>query len=475
MTGIRSFGAYVPIYRLRRDLVAKAWGRPSLGGERSVANHDEDTATMAVEAAMDCLKGAERTETDALFFASTTSPYSEKQVASLVATVVDLADEVLTVDIGGSLRSATSALILASRLAESGGARNVLVTAADSRLAHPRSDMEQAFGDGAAAVLVGQEGVIAELEEIYVLTNEMMDVWRLPEDPLVRSWETRWVLSKGYGALMERAVRGLLQKVSLSPEDIQWAVLPAPDLRSHQRLSRRLGFQSEQIQDPLLEQVGYCGCAQPLMMLSAVLETAEPGQRILLASYGDGAEALLFRVTREIRDLPKRRGLQGHLDSKLLLPSYERYLSYRGLLETVPGEPFRLLPSATAYWRDRDPILRCYGSRCRQCGTLTYPLQRVCYRCRSKDDFDKVRLSDRQGTVYTFSLDNLAGRSDDPVVVQTVVELEPEGTRFYGMMTDCVPSEVKLGMRVELTFRRIHEGAGFHNYFWKCRPVRVEG
>lgn len=475
MTGIRSFGAYVPIYRLSRDLVAKAWGRSSLGGERSVANHDEDTATMAVEAAMDCLKGVERAQTDALFFASTTSPYGEKQVASLVATVVDLADEVLTVDLAGSLRSATSALILASRMVESGGARNVLVTAADSRLSYPRSDMEQAFGDGAGAVLVGRDGVIAELEDVYVLTNEMMDVWRLPEDPLVRSWESRWVLSEGYGALMERAVRGLLQKASLRPEDIQRAVLPAPDSRSHRRLCRRLGFQEGQIQDPLLGQVGFCGCAHPLMMLSAALETGEPGQRILLASYGDGAEALLLRITHEIGDLPKRRGLRGYLDSKLLLPSYERYLSYRGLLETVPGEPFRLLPSATAYWRDRDPILRCYGSRCRQCGTLTYPLQRVCYQCRSKDDFDKIRLSDQKGKVYTFSLDNLAGRSDDPVVVQTVVELEPDGSRFYGMMTDCVPSEVRVGMPVELTFRRIHEGAGFHNYFWKCRPVRVEG
>jgi uncharacterized OB-fold protein len=106
---------------------------------------------------------------------------------------------------------------------------------------------------------------------------------------------------------------------------------------------------------------------------------------------------------------------------------------------------------------------------------LAYPLQRICYSCRSKDDFEKVRLSDKTGKVFTFSLDNLAGRSDDPVVVQTVVELDEANARFYCMMTDCVPADVKVGMPVELTFRRLYEGAGFYNYFWKCRPVRDGG
>ena len=61
------------------------------------------------------------------------------------------------------------------------------------------------------------------------------------------------------------------------------------------------------------------------------------------------------------------------------------------------------------------------------------------------------------------------------MVVQTVVEMDGDPLRFYCMMTDCVPSEVRVGMPVELTFRRIYEGAGFHNYFWKCRPMRVGG
>jgi uncharacterized OB-fold protein len=238
-------------------------------------------------------------------------------------------------------------------------------------------------------------------------------------------------------------------------------------------LAQVLGFDPKsQVVDPLLGQVGDCGAAHPLMLLVSALEAAKPGDMILLGAYGNGAEAFLFKVTGEISQLKARRGIKGWLQSKLPLPTYEKYLSYRGVLETQPGDPFRLLPSATSYWRDISSILRFHGSKCKDCGTLAFPIQRVCYSCRTKDSFDEVRLSDKKAKVFTFSLDNLAGRSDDPVVVQSVVESEVDQARIYCMMTDCRPKEVKVGMTVEFTFRRIYEGAGFQNYFWKCRPVR---
>lgn len=475
MSGIISYGAYVPIFRLSRDIVAKAWGRGSLGGERSVANNDEDTATMAVAAGFDCLKGMDRKEIDGVFFASTTSPYKEKQSSSLIATVLDLDMEITTVDYANSLRAGTSAMMMAHHSVRSGSARKILVAAADSRLAYPRSDFEQSFGDGAAALLFGDSRPIAAVEAVHSMTNEMMDVWRNPEDTFVRSWEGRWILGEGYSATVEKVVTRILEKESLRPQDIQKAVIPAPDARTHRNIIRRLGFRPGQAQDPLIATVGYCGAAQPLMMLVAALEEASPGDRILVAAYGDGADVFIFQVTEEIKQLEERKGIKGHINVRLDLPSYERYLSYRGLVETVPGEPFRLLPSATAYWRDIDPILRCYGSKCLECGTLTYPLQRVCYKCRSKDNYEKVRLSDKTGKVFTFTLDTLAGRSDDPLVVQTVVEMDEGSARIYCMMTDCIPSEVRVGLPVELTFRRIYEGGGFHNYFWKCRPIRDGG
>jgi uncharacterized OB-fold protein len=210
-------------------------------------------------------------------------------------------------------------------------------------------------------------------------------------------------------------------------------------------------------------------------MLVGALEESSPGDTLLLASYADGADAMIFKVTEEIEKERDQHKLKDYLDQKLMLSSYAQFLSYKGLVETVPGEPFRLFSSATVSWRDRNSIIRCHGSKCLSCGTLTYPIQRICYNCSSKDNFEEVPISDLEGEVFTFTLDNLAGRSDDPVVVQTVAELGEDKVRFYSMMTDCLPSEVKVGMRVGLTFRRIYDGAGMHNYFWKCRPVRKGG
>ena len=131
MAGITCFGAYVPFFRLGRDAIAQAWGRDSLGGERSVANNDEDTVTMAVEAAFDCLRWVERDKVDGLFFASTTAPYKEKQCSTLVAAVADIESEIVTADYANCLRAGTTALRSALNAVSAGGAANVLVTAAD--------------------------------------------------------------------------------------------------------------------------------------------------------------------------------------------------------------------------------------------------------------------------------------------------------------------------------------------------------
>jgi len=475
MAGIVSFGAYIPIYRLNRDTIASAWGRRSLRGERSVANNDEDALTMAVEAGSDCLKGFDRSDIDALFLATTTAPYKEKMSAGLAATVLDLQRHVITADYANSLRSGTTALRAALDNVKAHDDTKVLVAASDCRSAYPRSDEEQWFGDGAAAFIMGSENVIVEVDSSISINNEIMDVWRNDDDHYVRTGETRFILTEGYTACMEEVIKGILDQAGKQPSDISKLVIPSPDNRSHGRLAKKLGFDLEaQLQDPLLGSVGHCGTAHPLMLLVSALEDAKPGDMILMASYGDGADAFLLRVTEEITRLPGRRGVKRYLESKMALPSYQKFLSFKGILEAVPGEPFRLFPSASAYWREQKSILRCYGSRCRDCGQAIFPIQRICLNCQSKDNYEEIRYSDRVGKVFSFTRDQLAGRSDDPVVVQTVLDME-DGARLYLMMTDCDPSEVKVGLPVELTFRRIYEGANFHNYFWKCRPLRNGG
>ncbi|MDY7018841.1 MAG: hydroxymethylglutaryl-CoA synthase [Chloroflexota bacterium] len=475
MAGIISYGAYIPLWRLNRDAIAEAWGSGSIGGERSVANNDEDTVTMAVESAIDCLGGFERGNVDGLYFASTTPPYKEKECATLVAAAVDLKPEIVTADFGNSLRAGTAAIRAALDAVNSGSAKNVLVTAADCRTGYPRSNYEQSFGDAAAAVLISNDAKLAvTIESSYSISNEMYDVWRLDKDTYVQSWEDRFIIEHGYTENMRKAISGLMNKQGLSAKDISKVICYAPTARSQQGLARSLGFDAKtQLQDLLVSNVGISGCAHVLLMLVAALEEAKPGDKLLVASYGSGADAFLLQVTDEIEKIEgNRRGVKGFLNSKKSLPSYARYLSYRGLLEPQPGEPFRLFPAATTSWRERNWAIRMHGSKCKNCGTVHFPIERVCYSCRSKDNYEEVRLSDKKAKVFTYTLDSLAGRSDDPTVPQLTVEFEVANTRSYIVMADCDPNEVSIGMPVEMTFRRMYEGAGMYNYFWKCRPTR---
>ena len=475
MSGIISYGAYVPLWRLSRDAIGAAWGRASLGGERSIANNDEDTVTMAVEAVLDCLAGTDRDSIDGLYFASTTAPFREKQCASLVAAAADLKPDIITADFGNSLRAGTSALRAALDAVNSGSAQNIIVVAADCRLGYPRSDYEQNFGDAAVALLVSKNGKpIANVKASYAISNEMYDVWRLDKDTFVQSWEERFLIEHGYIENMSKAITGLMKKQNLSAGDITKTVLYAPTARTQQQLARQLGFDPKtQLQDLLNNNLGVCGCAHALLLLAAALETAKEGDKFLVASYGDGSDAFFIEVTAQVDKVKTgRRGVKGFLASKQALPTYERYLSYRGVLELQPGEPFRLFPAASVSWRERNWATRLHGSKCKSCGLITFPIQRVCYNCQAKDNYEEVRLSDKRGKVFTFSLDNLAGRSDDPLIPQTVIESDLENTRIYCVMTDCDPKEIKIGMPVEMTFRRFYEGAGMYIYFWKCRPIR---
>jgi len=475
MSGIISYGAYVPLWRLNRDAIGAAWGRASLGGERSIANNDEDTVTMAVEAVLDCLTGIDHDNVDGLYFASTTAPFREKQCATLVAAAADLRPDIITADFSNSLRAGTNALRAALDAVNSGSAQNIIVVATDCRLAYPRSDYEQHFGDSAVALLISKNGkAIANVKASHTISNEMYDVWRLDKDTFVQSWEDRFIIEHGYIENMSTAISDLMKKQNLSADNITKAVLYAPTARAQQQLARKLGLDPKtQLQDLLVSNLGVCGCAHSLLLLVAALENAKAGDKLLVASYGDGSDAFLIETTDEIeKSETVRRGVKGFLASKLMLPTYERYLSYRGILEPQPGESFRLFPSASVSWRERNWSIRFHGSKCKSCGLVTFPIQRVCYQCQSKDNYEEVRLSDKRGKVFTFSLDNLAGRSDDPVIPQIVIESEMDNARIYCLMTDCDPKEIKIGMPVELTFRRIYEGGGMYNYFWKCRPIR---
>jgi 3-hydroxy-3-methylglutaryl CoA synthase/uncharacterized OB-fold protein len=466
MPGIVSYGAYIPPTRLGFSVSA---GRaPKEGGpERAVAWNDEDAVTLAVAAGANALAGFDRAGVDALFFASTTHPFKEKQGAALVAKALDLPRETRTTDVSGSLRAGTDALLAASDAVAAGSARRALVIASDCRLGAPGSAQEQAFGDGAAAFLIGRTDVAAQLEGAHAVADEIVDLWRAEGDPFVHSWEERFVVQEGYTPGITEAVRGLFARIGARPGDFAKAALYAPDARSHAGAAAALGLDRAALVDPLFGRLGNAGVAFAPLLLASALESAKPGERILLASYGDGAAAFAFAATPHLEKLGPRRGVAWHLARRRAVASYERYLKARGLDAKEYGGGRDPGLSATIHFREREEDVAFAGQRCNRCGGLQFPIQRVCERCFAKDDFERVRLADRIGRVVTYTFDFFFPTPDPPTIV-TITDVD--GARVHLQLVDVRPEDVKIGLPVEFVFRRIHQVGGRPNYYWKGVP-----
>jgi len=479
MPGIVSYGAYVPIYRLSREAIGAMWNKAVAKGEKAVANADEDTVTMGVEAVLDCLNGMDRNQVDGLYFATDSPPYVEKQAASIIRAATDLREDILTFDVSHSLRGAGSAMKAALDAVKAGSAKRVMVAAAERRIPAPNSEFELQFGDGAAAFLVGDTDVAAVLEGSYHLTSEFIDIWRKPQDKYVQVWEDRFVRDEAYMKMIPQAVGGLLKKLGLSPKDVTKAAFYGPDARTHASIASAMKLDPKtQVQSPMLDNVGNTGTALAPMILVSALEEAKPGDRVLFATYGDGADAFLFKVTEQIEKIRDRRGIKRHVASKMMLPNYGKYVEIRELMEWEPARRGARRSSLPVIWRERKMLFALYGQKCRSCGNIQYPRQRICIYCQAKDNFDPIRLSDKTGKVFTFSMDQRAQEIVLPKVF-TVVDLDGGG-RFYSVMTDRDTSKITVGMPVEMTFRiqigpsesLPMEGSGLYNYFWRVRPIR---
>ena len=290
----------------------------------------------------------------------------------------------------------------------------------------------------------------------------------------MRSWEDRFATEEGIERVVPEALNGYCQRSGVVPADVAKVALYAPDGRRHARLARQLGFSEEQTESSLLGTVGNTGAAFVPMLLVSALESAAPGDLLLAISYGDGSDVLGFEVTGAIPTASRpTMGLAGWVASKQTLGSYETYARWRDVwtLDDSSRRPAAASPSVSALWREEDKNVRLYGARCRSCGYVQYPAQRVCVECRAVDSGEPVRLSDKGGELFTYSMDYIAGAVDTPLVVGAV-DFEGGG-RVLCMMTDRELDEVKVGMPVEMSFRKLRVVNGIHNYYWKAIPRRT--
>jgi hydroxymethylglutaryl-CoA synthase len=482
MVGIIAYGVYIPRYRLKRETIYQGmgWFNPGIKGvargEMAVANYDEDSLTMAVATGRNAFSDIDRTKINALYLASTSFPYKERGNAAIANEALNLSSNTRTADFSGSPRAGTSALISAFNEA---GSQTTLVCGADCRLGKPGGIQEELYGDGSAAVVVGMDGVIAAMEDHYSLSYDFPDQRRIDGNKFSRGWEERWIREAGYGKMIPEAINGLLTKCRLRIQDIAKVVYPPLSAKDHAEVGKTLGLTPDKAQVSLVEEVGNTGCAHPLMMLIGALEAAKPGDKIVVASYGSGSDAILFQVTDKIKGVKNRSKITSSLGEKEELKTYEKYLSFRGILpkeEGIRGE--EIAPtSLSLQWREQKAILRLVGSRCKACGTPQFPQERICINpdCGAVDQMEDYPFSEKRGQLFTYTGDNLTF-SEDPPALYGIVDFEGGG-RYWFDITDCRLESLKVGQPVQMTFRRKYQdqARSLYGYFWKAMPLREKG
>lgn len=470
MIGIVSHAAYLPSYRISREEVATAWGGRSQAGQKIVMRYDEDPLTMAAYAAGQCLASApeQRPQAGALYFASTSAPYLERLNGSIIAALCDLQASAFVTDFSGSLRAGTSALTSAADrvAANAGGEDLAIVVAADAREAEPGSAEEISFSDASASIALGSRDLIAELVSRTTRYDDFFESARRDRDDFVSVYEGKFSTERGYLRSLRSVIQQVFEQASVAAGDISKLVVPAFDKRSHLQLAEKLGFAADRVQDVDWDNLGNVGCAAPLLLLSAALEEAKPGDLLLCAGYGNGADAFLFRATNRIAAFRPQIGLSGQRKTGI---SYKNYTLYRKAREYRHSHEDGLEITNIFYNKDEAQTIRLHGSECGHCGTRHFPRVQVCAKCEHSDALREVTLQ-RTGQVFTFAVDHLAA-SPFPPTVMAVVDLDGGG-RIYCELVDSEPESVKIGMPVQLVARRLREGGGLYHYYWKCRPRR---
>jgi 3-hydroxy-3-methylglutaryl CoA synthase len=483
MAGITSFGGYIPRLRLERKSIvdANGWFNPALHaffkGERAICSWDEDPITMSVEAARDALVGS-TPPIKGVYFATTSAPFEERQNAGVIAQALALGEAINTIDLGAGQRAGTTGLIAAlDAVAARGGP--VLAIAAEKRLAAAASPAELLHGDGAAALLIDREDGIARCLAAATVSVDFVDHYRSRGRDFDYGWEERWIRDEGYLKIVPPAIAKALARAALSGDDIAHFCLPCTLPRVAQTIARENGISFSNVRTNLDGRCGDTGAAHPLVMLVHALQEALPGDRILVASFGQGCDVLIFEATDALPAVQRaRRGVVGSLARRKAETNYTRYLAYNDLIKIDRGlraEVDKQTPLSLLY-RNKDMLLALIGGRCERCGVLQFPKSNICVNpdCRARHSQVDQPFSGLNGRVMSFTADSLT-YSPDPPAYYGMVAFE-EGGRLMIDFTDVDAGSLAVGDAVRMVFR-IRETdplRGFVRYFWKAAPAGAE-
>lgn len=479
--GIKSFGAYVPWLRLERSAIADshAWFDPSVRakskGRRAIANWDEDTLTMAVEAARRCGVSGSADRTGSLIFASTSAPFADRQNATIIKEALNLSDSIETLDVSGSRRAGTSALLTALH-ATRGDGRDALCIGAEKPRTQPLSEGEFSAGDGAAALRVSTESLAAEFIGSHSASMDFVDQFRGGDAEFDYVWESRWIREEGYGKIVVPAVRAALEKTGIDAKDVKHFLMDAPMAGVAARAAKLAGVADSAVHPGLSGEVGFAGSAAPLLQLAHTLEGAAPDELAVLVGFGQGCDVLIFRTTSLITARQPTHSLRACIRGGRATSNYMRYLVINDHLAIERGmrAEMDLKTALTTLYRDRKIVMGLVGMRDRTTGAVQYPPSEIPLGSVNgqKADWEDYPFADRVAKVVSFTADKLTF-SIDPPAYYGMLDFEGGG-RMTLDFTDMDPLDAVVGRAMRMSFRikgrdRVR---GFVNYFWKGVPQR---
>jgi hydroxymethylglutaryl-CoA synthase len=341
LVGIVAYGVYIPRWRITVDEIARVWGHDAeryrenlLIQEKAVPALDEDTATLAVEAARNALRRAPEVnpkEIGALYVGSESHPYAVKPTATIVAEAIDATPALTAADLEFACKAGTAAIQACMGLVAADYIRYGLAIGADTAQAQPADALEYAAAAGAAAVLVGREGVIAEIEGTYSYTQDVPDFWRRDGAAYPRHGG-RFTGEEGYFRQVVNCTRGLMARLGTTPRDYDYVVFHQPNGKFPRRAAELLGFRRDQVEPGLVvTAVGNTYSASSLLGLAAVLDEAAAGSRILMTSYGSGAGSDAFSLVVTDQVAATRR----------LAPSVAYYVQRRTYIDYAQYSKFK--------------------------------------------------------------------------------------------------------------------------------------
>jgi hydroxymethylglutaryl-CoA synthase len=468
---IAAVGAYAPLLRMDRIAASKALkfsglgGRPS--GRRAVAGWDEDALTLAVEAARNIASAPQ-----AVIFASTSAPFIERSQATLLVDALALNPAVRTSDVAGSRRCAVSALRDALL-----GRGDTLVAAGEKRPATAGNPQHLSDGDGGAAALVSDRGA-ARLVGHASLSHDLVDIYASREHPQSYAYEERFVRDTAVGSVIAPTIKAACAAAGIEPKQISHAAVHEPLPGCWREIARLTGIAAPNFASDLSQSVGDLGAAHAVFSFALACAEAREGDLVLLAGFGSGCDAMVFRITGTV---PGAREAAELLRSGVVLDDYTRFLSLTGAIELDWGvrSEFEQKAQATVLERyGRDMIGFIAGRDVK--GNIQFPKSRIPVRpdASGPEPMQDVRLADGAARIVSVTADRL-NFTPDPPFWFGLVQFD-NGARVMMEFTDGDTKGFSVGDPVwpRLRIKSRDSRRGFRTYFWKAAPAErpaIEG